>query len=488
MHVIDEIPALHAFIYKIDTGMGTDRLKSLMSRNNDEKQTHAILEAANDGVIICNNQGIIIELNSSAKTMFGNMVESDIVGRLLMDLFVESRAMGNILRDLPTINRGVTQEFNGIKKNGERFPVRVSTMYGKLGNMNVITAFCTDVTLEHKQRELLSIEKHNNEKLLLSILPGPIAIRLKRGDANIADRFDSVTCFFSDMVGFTKMSSEMSASELVEMLNRIVTCMDDRATYHGMEKIKTIGDAYFCVGGLNGGDSISHASAAVRFAIDTLEVVSQLTHGQVSVRIGIHTGPLVAGVIGRTKFAYDCWGDTVNLASRMESTGVPGRIQVSRQTYECIHDIFLFEERYNVEVKGKGSMSTFLVIVRDEDRRGGDIHVDRIMEQNPSIVASVITPFSPSPVPQIATAPHENGNLTTRTDASDSRVPTPSHRGSPSSPNRRLSVDDSPRNGKSTLDSPRARSVTNPHPKINSISHEEVVVLEDVIENDDANK
>jgi guanylate cyclase 2F len=130
-----------------------------------------------------------------------------------------------------------------------------------------------------------------------------------------------------------------------------------------LEKIKTIGDAYFCVGGLHsmGGEN-EHPADIVRFGLAVLRDVELITEGAIQIRVGAHTGPIVAGVIGKSKFAYDCWGDTVNMASRMESTGIPGRVQISRDTYARIHDQFQFEERNDIEVKGKGIVTTYLVI------------------------------------------------------------------------------------------------------------------------------
>ncbi|KAL0481386.1 adenylate cyclase [Acrasis kona] len=365
---VSSVVQLDAFVNRFVTNfnkkMDSDGIKSrsLFSRKGDQKQAHAILEAANDGVILSNDRGVIMELNSSAKGMFGNLLESDVVGKNLGDLFVERQEMTNLLIDLTSIKRGLTKEFNGIKKNGEKFPCRVSTIFGKLGNANIIACFCTDVTVEHKQREYLSIEKLKNENLLLSILPAPVASRLKNGETNIADRIEDATCLFSDMVGFTKMSATMAASDLVKLLNEIVTLLDDRAEHNKIEKIKTIGDAYFCVGGLNG--ESNHPQNAVKFSIDALKAVRAVTGGRIDVRIGMHTGPIVAGVIGLTKFAYDCWGDTVNMASRMESTGIPGRVQISRSTFERVHDMFEFEERTDVNVKGKGIVNTYLLSMK----------------------------------------------------------------------------------------------------------------------------
>jgi guanylate cyclase 2F len=230
--------------------------------------------------------------------------------------------------------------------------------------------------VEHKQKELIALEKSKNEQLLLSIFPKSIVARLKQGDTNISESFDSITCFFSDMVGFTSFSGTMSASGLVELLNSVVNRFDDLCKQHHLEKIKTIGDAYFCVGGLTAGDT-DHAANSVRFAMGALRAVrKEVGNGKVNIRVGIHTGPLVAGVIGKSKFAYDCWGDTVNTASRMESTGIPGRVQISRATYERVHDVFEFQERNEVEVKGKGLMTTYVLKYDPDEEENVPEHIE----------------------------------------------------------------------------------------------------------------
>ena len=197
-----------------------------------------------------------------------------------------------------------------------------------------------------------------------------MAAKLKNGTSLIAEKFADITCFFSDMVGFTSLSSKLAPNELVQMLNQIVMGFDDLTDRYHLEKIKTIGDAYFAAGGLHDLNAQSdHPERVLKFAIDTFGVIRSFNSNfrkgrfeeQVNIRIGINTGPVVAGVIGRKKFAYDLWGDSINTASRMESNSKPGRIQVSRSTYERVYDLgFSFEERM-IEVKGKGMTQTYLL-------------------------------------------------------------------------------------------------------------------------------
>jgi class 3 adenylate cyclase len=195
-------------------------------------------------------------------------------------------------------------------------------------------------------------------------LPAPIAQRLKEDNCIIADHFDSATVMFSDIVGFTAMSEKVSPTELVSYLNRMFSAFDDLAAKHDLEKIKTIGDAYMVAGGFPE-KRACHAKDVSRMALEMLEVVEKFNAGveyPVSIRIGIHTGPAVAGVIGIKKFAYDVWGDTVNTASRMESSGMPGRIQLSEYAASQLENDFVIEERGLVELKGKCQMKTYWLI------------------------------------------------------------------------------------------------------------------------------
>ena len=228
-----------------------------------------------------------------------------------------------------------------------------------------------DLDREHilelqREKEMLHIEQMKSEKLMLNILPKPIADRLKRGEKNIAGSYPEVTVLFSDLVGFTKMSATKTAPELVKLLNDIFSRFDKRAELLGLEKIKTIGDAYMAVGGLPIPRS-DHAEIVADMALgmyQDLADFNQANQQEIQMRIGIHSGPVVAGVIGFTKFSYDLWGNTVNTASRMESTSENGRIQVSAITHELLKKHFVLEERELIECKGLGPMLTSYVNAR----------------------------------------------------------------------------------------------------------------------------
>jgi class 3 adenylate cyclase len=209
----------------------------------------------------------------------------------------------------------------------------------------------------------LRAEKERSETLLLNILPKSIIARMHRGETPIADRFQDVSILFSDIVGFTRMSTRRSASDVVALLNAIFSAVDRLALQYGIEKIKTIGDAYMAVAGLPEPRD-DHAQAIARLALAMRGVVGEVSkgHGEdLKIRIGIHTGNTVAGVIGMHKFAYDVWGDTVNTASAMESHGIPNEIQVSHASFMRLSEGFVLEPRGAIEIKGKGQMETYLL-------------------------------------------------------------------------------------------------------------------------------
>ena len=213
------------------------------------------------------------------------------------------------------------------------------------------------------QHELLALEQAKTESVLLNILPQLISQRLKSGETLIADAHEDVTVLFADLVGFTHLSHGITAKELVRMLNEIMSAFDQIANREGVEKIKTIGDCYMLASGIPVARA-DHAPAVVRTALAMLSALEAFNHAQgteLKIRIGIHSGPVVAGVIGIHKYTYDLWGDTVNVASRMESTGLPGRIQVSTATAAHLRGHFPLESRGAVAIKGIGDVETFLI-------------------------------------------------------------------------------------------------------------------------------
>ena len=219
------------------------------------------------------------------------------------------------------------------------------------------------IELERTHQELKQ-EKEESERLLLNVLPHLIANRLKNNTNEIiADSFDEVTVIFADLVGFTQLSSHNSPEKMVEMLDDIFSRFDLLAGKYQLEKIKTIGDAYMVVAGIPEYRA-DHMEAIIKMALEMLqeiEYVNDNSHQNLKIRVGIHSGSAVAGVIGRKKFIYDIWGDTVNIASRMESHGIAGKIQVSKTIYQALKGQFPFYYRGTIDIKGKGEMETYLL-------------------------------------------------------------------------------------------------------------------------------
>jgi class 3 adenylate cyclase len=219
-----------------------------------------------------------------------------------------------------------------------------------------------------RSRRALQLEEERSERLLLNVLPAPIAARLKAGEEVIADAFPEVTVLFADIVDFTRRSQRIGPAQVVAVLNELWSVFDQLAQRHGLEKIKTIGDAYMVAGGLLI-PRPDHAQAVAEMALAIQEEVAGRADpsGQpLQVRIGIDTGPVEAGVLGTSKFSYDLWGDTVNTASRMESDGVAGCIQVTARTYQRLKDGYRFERRGPIPVKGKGELVTYLLLGRNQ--------------------------------------------------------------------------------------------------------------------------
>lgn len=226
----------------------------------------------------------------------------------------------------------------------------------------IVFMYYNETILRRAEAQLQS-EMQRSEALLHNILPGPIVARLKESNETIADGFSSATVLFADIVGFTQMAARQTPESLVRLLNTIFSSFDRLVQKHGLEKIKTIGDAYMAVGGLPN-PRTDHLQSVCQLGLDMLADIARLAREEgveLDVRVGIHTGPVTAGVIGLHKFSYDLWGDTVNTASRMESHGRPGQVHVSEAVYAGLGNIFRFEARGKIAIKGKGEMATYFL-------------------------------------------------------------------------------------------------------------------------------
>ncbi len=222
-----------------------------------------------------------------------------------------------------------------------------------------------------KYQEELNRSNMESNRLLLNILPEPIANRLKSGEEVIADGYSDVTILFADIVGFTSLASNVNPSELLGRLNHVFSAFDQLTEEYGLEKIKTIGDKYMVAGGLPV-PTADHADKIAEMALSIQKAMPEINEHfkePLNFRIGMHTGSVVAGVIGKKKFAYDIWGDAVNTASRMESSGIPGEIQTSEVTYQLLKDRFQFEERGMIDIKGKGILKTYFLKSKKPQKR-----------------------------------------------------------------------------------------------------------------------
>ncbi len=243
--------------------------------------------------------------------------------------------------------------------------ISISTIIYMLLRLSIVEKRKIMVSLE-KAHQQVQIEQERSEKLLLNILPSPVAERLKNSDKTIADGFADVTVMFADIVNFTQVAANMSPSQVFTMLNRIFSAFDELAEQYGLEKIKTIGDAYMVAGGLNE-EQANYSAAIADMAVsmrDLLRRDFEVNAAHLEIRIGIGTGPIVAGVLGKKKFIYDLWGDTVNIASRITSEGVPGMIQCDTTTYHRLATTFDFHEPQTIYLKGKGDMTVYRLVGR----------------------------------------------------------------------------------------------------------------------------
>ncbi|HEU4947944.1 MAG TPA: adenylate/guanylate cyclase domain-containing protein [Kribbella sp.] len=236
-------------------------------------------------------------------------------------------------------------------------PVRIAFFAGNLAGPSLVAYLLLQYFVRERDRE-----HARSEQLLLNVLPAPVAARLKRREGVLADRFPEATVLFADIVDFTPLAAELSPEDLVKLLDDVFTAFDRLADEHRLEKIKTIGDAYMVAGGVPT-PRADHCEAVAEMALSMLRACeTEPRFDGLRFRIGMDMGPVVAGVIGRRKFIYDLWGDTVNTASRMENHGVPGAIQVSARVHERLRDRYLFEPRGTIEVKGKGPTPVWLLL------------------------------------------------------------------------------------------------------------------------------
>ncbi len=334
-------------------------------RLSEDKFSKAFRSSPHPISITTLNEGRFIEVNNSFLAVFGYRLE-EVIGCTITELnfWVNLEDCGRILEMVRDKGEVYNQEISFRTKSGTIRTVLLSSEQIDIDGKRCVLSVINDITERKKIEEYLRAEQEKSELLLLNILPKAIAEQLKQNPGAIAEQFNSVTILFADIVGFTPLASGMSPTNVVNLLNQIFSTFDQLAEQHGLEKIKTIGDAYMVAGGLPV-LKLDHAEAVAEMALDMQREIARFQRDDnqpLCLRIGINTGPVVAGVIGIKKFIYDLWGDTVNVASRMESQGLPGGIQVTAATYESLKNKYLFEERGVIPVKGKGEMMTYWLI------------------------------------------------------------------------------------------------------------------------------
>ena len=335
---------------------------------NCEEKYRSSFDNSVEGIFKITPSGRFLMANTTLATLYGYASAEELCERLVnlnRQLYVQPNRHDELVRILEKYGSVSDFESQVYRKDGTKIWIeeKARAFRDNHGNFIYYEGTVEDITVRKAWQEALHYEQEQAERLLLNILPKLIAQRLKQLESTIADNFEEVTVLFADIVGFTELSARFPPAQVVELLNRIFSAFDELSDYYGLEKIKTIGDAYMVVGGLPT-PRPDHAEAIANMALDMQRVITKFNdqnNQTLSIRIGINTGPVVAGVIGIKKFSYDLWGDTVNIASRMESQGLPDKIQVTEFTYKKLQDNYLFEERGTIQVKGKGKMTTYFL-------------------------------------------------------------------------------------------------------------------------------
>ncbi|NEP61238.1 MAG: GAF domain-containing protein [Symploca sp. SIO2G7] len=333
-----------------------------------EERYHSIVENAIEGIFQTTPSGRFLSGNPALAKILGYSSPEELITSIqdiAQQLYFEPNRRGELIAAIQEDNAVFDFESLVYRQDGNIIWISENTrgVFDSTGKLLYYEGILSDITTRKAEQEALRYLQEQSEQLLLNILPNPIAQQLKQYPDIIADSHDNVSVLFADLVGFTQFSAQTSATELVRILNLIFSAFDHLAERHGLEKIKTIGDAYMVAAGL----PIPHPNHAIAIAEMALDMQAEMarvapkTGEEFQLRIGINSGSVVAGVIGIKKFIYDLWGDTVNVASRMESQGINGAIQVTAATYELLQDKYLFEERGIISVKGKGEMTTYLL-------------------------------------------------------------------------------------------------------------------------------
>jgi PAS domain S-box-containing protein len=346
-----------------------ERIQVEQSLRTAEMNYRSVFENSTVGIFKSSASGHYLSVNPSMARMYGYESPDDMMAsieNISRQIYVQPKRWDELKVYLNRYEKITDAESEVTHSRGTTFWVSedIWKVWDKAGNFLYYEGIAHDIQERRKMETELRQQRQQADRLLVNILPYQIAQRLKLGTRTIAESFSEVSVLFADLVDFTAASGGMTPRQLVKILNEIFSMFDQLAEFYQLEKIKTIGDAYMVAGGLPTAKP-DHNEAIAQFALDILEAIKQFTRpdGQTfQLRIGINTGPVVAGVIGQRKFAYDLWGDTVNIASRMETTGEGQKIQVTPELYEILKEKFIFQKRGHVTVKGRGQMTTYWLL------------------------------------------------------------------------------------------------------------------------------
>ena len=346
----------------------TDRKRAEEALRQAEEKYRSIFENAAEGIYQTTIDGRYLSANPALARIYGYASPQDMIDSLT-NIATQLYVNPNRPREFAAALEGNDGTFNFesqvYRQDGSIIWIseNARAVRSETGQLLLYEGIVEDITQRKLSEAALRAEKQRSESLLLNILPKAIAEELKQNQSASPTLFDDATIMFADLVNFTPLSARMSATDLVNLLNEIFSTFDELAERHGLEKIKTLGDAYMVAGGLPV-PRPDHTHAIADMALDMQQAITrfQTDRGEsFQIRIGINTGPVVAGVIGIKKFIYDLWGDTVNTASRMESHGIPGTIQLTENTYQRLQERYILSKRGAIDIKGKGEMTTYFL-------------------------------------------------------------------------------------------------------------------------------
>lgn len=335
-----------------------------------EAKYRSIFENAAEGIFQTTPDGKYLSANPALAELYGYESPTELMTSVadVDELYVRPRRRNELAAYMQRFDSISGAESEVYRKDGKRIWIseNIRVIRDESDQVRYYEGSVWDISDRKSTENELREQRRKTELLLLNVLPQTISERLKRGETAIADNFEIATVLFADIANFTGLASRTSPVELIELLNEIFSAFDGLVDLYHLEKIKTIGDAYMVVGGVPN-PLPEHVSATVEMAIAMHRTISNFKTKdgqQLALRIGIHTGPVIAGIVGNRRFSYDLWGDTVNIASRMESHGEIGRTQVTQTVFERLKRRYQFEPRGEIEVKGKGTMQTYWLIDR----------------------------------------------------------------------------------------------------------------------------